>query len=78
MTTQETQRLCRLDQGAEELLQRAFRLHRLSARAYDRILRVARSVADLEAAADISAGHLAEALQYRMYELRGDNDLTRL
>ncbi|KLU61095.1 competence protein ComM [Peptococcaceae bacterium CEB3] len=77
MTAPETQRLCRLDEGAEELLQRAFRLHHLSARAYDRILRVARSIADLQAAADISAGHLAEALQYRMFELRPDSDPAR-
>lgn len=68
MTAQETQNLCRLTAGAEELLQRAYRLHHLSARAYDRILRVARSITDLESSEGISAQHLAEALQYRTFE----------
>jgi magnesium chelatase family protein len=42
----------------------------LSARAYDRALKVARTIADLEGAEGIGAAHLAEALQYRSMELK--------
>jgi magnesium chelatase family protein len=48
----------------------AFDTMHLTARSYDRILRVARTIADLEGADTIRADHLAEAIQYRTYELR--------
>ena len=48
----------------------AFETMNLSARSYDRILRVARSIADLEGADSIRPEHLAEAIQYRTYELK--------
>ena len=51
-------------EGLERLKNAMQRLH-LSARAYDRILRVARTIADLEAAPDITPSHLAEAISYR-------------
>ena len=48
----------------------AFDTMNLSARSYDRILRVARTIADLEGAAEIGAEHVAEAIQYRSYDFR--------
>ena len=56
---------CALTADAEHLLERAMQQQGLSARAHDRILKVARTVADLVGAADVSVGHLAEAIQYR-------------
>ncbi len=56
---------CRLDEAGNRLLKTAMEKLQLSARAYDRILKVARTVADLEAAADIAPTHLAEAINFR-------------
>ena len=56
---------CRLDAKSEELLRKAFDKLKLSARAYTRILKVARTIADLSGEKDISAGHISEALNYR-------------
>ena len=56
---------CRLDAAGEKLMQNAFQRMGLTARSHDRILRVARTIADLDGAADIGAAHLAEAIQYR-------------
>jgi len=56
---------CRLDEKGEELLQSAFRKLRLSVRAYERILKVARTIADLENKPNIEFKHVAEAIQYR-------------
>ena len=58
-------RHARLERSERNLLDTASERFRLSARAYHRILRVARSIADLEAAEQISRGHLTEALSYR-------------
>ena len=54
-----------LDAESEALLKRAFARLSLSARAYHRILKVARTIADLAAADALSAGHVAEAISYR-------------
>ncbi len=65
MTPDQMERHCRLDSESIELLKEAMRHMGLSARAYDRIVKVARTIADLAGAADISTGHIAEAIQYR-------------
>ena len=56
---------CRLDQDCQQLIRGAYDRLGLTARGYDRILRVARTIADLDGAEDIAVHHLAEALQYR-------------
>ena len=65
MTGRETKEVCRLDSQGESLLKRVFDLQNFSARAHDRILRVARTAADMDGSADIKVEHLAESLQYR-------------
>jgi len=65
MTTQQIRTFCELSTEAEHLLERAMQQQGLSARAHDRILKVARTIADLDQAADIAVKHLAEAIQYR-------------
>ncbi len=61
----ELRKLCALDDAGERTLEMAVRRLGLSARAHDRILKVARTIADLEEAGRINAKHLAEAVQYR-------------
>ena len=56
---------CRLDSKGEELLQNAFLKFKLSVRAYEKILKVARTIADLEGKEKIEFNHVAEAIQYR-------------
>ena len=63
------QKVCLLDEACTELMRSAFLRMNLTARSYDRILRVARTIADLEGAEDIGPGHLAEAIQYRTFHL---------
>ena len=65
LNAKELQELCELDSGSRSLLEQAISSLDLSARAYDRILRVARTIADLEASESIQAQHIAEAIQYR-------------
>src|SRR5438874_1298859 len=65
MTTRQLRRHCALDPEGKTLLQTAMDELGLSARAHDRILRVARTIADLEGAADLQARHVVEAISYR-------------
>ncbi|WP_407307676.1 YifB family Mg chelatase-like AAA ATPase [Desulfosporosinus sp. SB140] len=72
MTAKETKEFGRLTPNGEALLQRIFDSQHLSARAHDRILRVARTVADLGGFPDILPEHLAEAIQFRVLDKRLD------
>jgi magnesium chelatase family protein len=65
MNTQQIRTFCELSPDAERLLERAMQQQGLSARAHDRILKVARTIADLSGEQDIAVKHIAEAIQYR-------------
>ncbi|HXW82866.1 MAG TPA: ATP-binding protein, partial [Candidatus Binataceae bacterium] len=65
MGARELRTHCQIEQAAERLLEIAINRLGLSARAYTRILKVARTIADLEAADSIAAHHVSEAIQYR-------------
>lgn len=60
-----------LDEEGNTLLKEAMNRLNLSARAYDRILKVARTIADLEGSTNISIAHLAEAINYRNLDRAG-------
>ncbi len=70
MSTEVLQRHCRLDAAGQRLLDAAFERLGLSARALDRILKVARTLADLAASPTLRAAHVAEAIQYRVLDRR--------
>jgi magnesium chelatase family protein len=65
MGSRHLREFCRLDENGEKLLQAAMQRLGLSARAYTRIIKLARTIADLDAAADIQPQHVAEAIGYR-------------
>jgi magnesium chelatase family protein len=65
MTPKEQRTHCVLDEGCKEFLRVASGKLGLSARVFDRVIRVARTIADLERAPDIREDHLSEAVQYR-------------
>jgi magnesium chelatase family protein len=65
MSRTEIEQYCALDQNAKVLLKQAMVQLGLSARAYDRILKVARTIADLDGREGIETAHVAEAIQYR-------------
>jgi magnesium chelatase family protein len=65
MTTKMMRTICKIDETGHALLKNAMEKLSLSARAYDRILKVSRTIADLDNSPDIRPDHLAEAINYR-------------
>ena len=65
MKVQDIKKFCQLDEKSQNLLKNAAMQLNLSARAYHRVLKLARTIADLENSTQIHPQHLAEALQYR-------------
>jgi magnesium chelatase family protein len=68
MTTRHLKQYCKLDQDSQDLIRVAMGELNLSARAYDRILKVSRTIADLDGKTEISAEHVSEAIQYRTFD----------
>jgi len=71
MSSKQLQEICRLDAVSQALLQKAMDKLNLSARAYNRIIKVSRTIADLDAANSIRPEHIAEAIQYRSLDREG-------
>jgi magnesium chelatase family protein len=65
MTTRHLKSHCQLDEAGQDLIKMAMTELNFSARAYDRILKVARTIADLDASSSIQSNHISEAIQYR-------------
>jgi len=65
MSSKHLKACCALDEATSGLLEMAMGELNLSARAHDRILKVARTIADLEGSASVQSPHIAEAIQYR-------------
>src|SRR5947209_1276568 len=68
MATRQLKQHCKLSQDSQELIRVAMSELNLSARAYDRILKVSRTIADLDAKSDILPEHVSEAIQYRTFD----------
>lgn len=73
MDSAQVEEHCRLDRNTEIMLGHAFQRLRLSARGYQRILKVARTIADLAGSGEISSEHVAEALSYRSLSWEGED-----
>lgn len=61
---------CKLDTKSYEIMEKAFEKFKLTARAHDKILKIARTIADLDNSKDIKYKHVAEAIQYRSLDTR--------
>jgi magnesium chelatase family protein len=70
MSHSQIKKFCTLDEASTEMLRHAMEDLHLSARAYDRILKVARTIADLAESASITSDHIGEAIQYRTLDRR--------
>ncbi|MBX3432588.1 MAG: YifB family Mg chelatase-like AAA ATPase [Pirellulales bacterium] len=70
MTSRQVREVCKLDSASRDMLEASVNEMGLSARAHDKILRVARTIADVEGAADLRQEHVAEAVNYRMLDRR--------
>ena len=71
MNTKQIREFCQLDTASKKLLKNAMERLNLSARAYDRILKVARTICDLEGVDTITGEHISEAIQYRSLDREG-------
>ena len=71
MSSRQLKEICVISTVGQNLLKVAMEKLNLSARAYDRILKVSRTIADLSGSADIKPEHLAEAIQYRSLDREG-------
>ncbi|MBW4968998.1 YifB family Mg chelatase-like AAA ATPase [Croceibacter atlanticus] len=71
MGVRQIREYCKLDKASMQLLKSAMERLNLSARAYDRILKVARTIADLEASDEVTGTHISEAIQYRSLDREG-------
>jgi magnesium chelatase family protein len=71
MSTADVKKICTLNEASQQLLKQAMQRMNLSARAYDRIIKVSRTIADLDSSETIKTDHIAEAIQYRNLDREG-------